>query len=308
MMRTAGVILACLATSAAFDPAGVIAALDSAVAPAIGSALKVLGQDAAAAVIESSEGAGAVAAGGAAATAAWAASGIAPAQIEVPLEVLEGTYLEDKELERCYKASRDGWSALDFHQRVDFKGACVLVGETIGGARFGAFNPLGWRSTDDYSSSTNAFLFAMPSGKPPVKVPVNRGGEAALFDYARGGPCFGSNSLIIGAPQSAVMGGFTGPDVEDLRLGQGSLRAARSSLGGAYQPLDARAAGRNGLLGQNTAEARLREIEVYYAPEQKQSGQRVKRYDGTNSRGVWVDSKSGDRFDDNRYTRNKGRR
>ena len=82
----------------------------------------------------------------------------------------------------------------------------------------------------------------------------------------------------------------------------------RSSLGGAYQPLDARAAGRNGLLGQNTAEARLREIEVYYAPEQKQSGQRVKRYDGTNSRGVWVDSKSGDRFDDNRYTRNKGRR
>ena len=137
-MLTGGVILACLATSAAFDPAGVVAALDSAVAPALGSALKVLGQDAAAAVIESSEGAGAIAAGGAAATAAWAASGIAPTQIEVPLEVLEGTYLEDKELERCYKASRDGWSALDFHKRVDFKGACVLVGETIGGARFGA--------------------------------------------------------------------------------------------------------------------------------------------------------------------------
>ena len=50
-MLTGGVILACLATSAAFDPAGVVAALDSAVAPALGSALKVLGQDGAAAVI-----------------------------------------------------------------------------------------------------------------------------------------------------------------------------------------------------------------------------------------------------------------
>ena len=54
-------------------------------------------------------------------------------------------------------------------------------------------------------------------------------GNAAIFDYATGGPCFGSSDLIIGEPRAAVMGGFAGPDMEDTSLNAGDLRRGKSS-------------------------------------------------------------------------------
>lgn len=39
------------------------------------------------------------------------------------------------------------------------------------------------------------------------------GSEAAVFDYARGGPQWGADGLVIGPPMSPVMGGFTGPEI-----------------------------------------------------------------------------------------------
>ena len=68
---------------------------------------------------------------------------------------------------------------------------------------------LGWRSTDDYSSSSNAWLWFQQNNKN-VRVPILQGGNAAIFDYATGGPWFGSADLLIGSPQAAVMGGFAG--------------------------------------------------------------------------------------------------
>ena len=71
--------------------------------------------------------------------------------------LLAGTSLDNKELVCTYKASRDGWSAVNFHNAVDDKGSGVVVGLSRSGAIFGGFNPLGWRSTDDYYSSNAAF-------------------------------------------------------------------------------------------------------------------------------------------------------
>ena len=73
-------------------------------------------------------------------------------------------------------------------------------------------------------NSTN-FLF------PPKK------GNAAIFDYATGGPCFGAADLQIGSPKAAIMGGFAGPSMEDTSINAGSLREASSVVGGAYKPL-----------------------------------------------------------------------
>jgi hypothetical protein len=53
-------------------------------------------------------------------------------------------------------------------------------------------------------------------------------GNAAIFDYATGGPCFGSSDLLIGEPRAAVMGGFAGPDMEDTSLNAGDLRRGKS--------------------------------------------------------------------------------
>lgn len=61
-----------------------------------------------------------------------------------------------------------------------------------------------------------------------------QGGNAAVFDYATGGPQFGAADLIIGKPEAAVMGGFAGPDAEDITKSAGNLRRGSCYFGGAY--------------------------------------------------------------------------
>ena len=147
--------------------------------------------------------------------------------------LLAGTSLDSKKLICAYKASRDGWSAINFHRAVDGRGSGLVVALGRSGAVFGGFNPLGWMSTDDYGSSNSAFLWFM-TGNQLVKCPVLTGGNAAVFDYAAGGPCFGAADLQLGPPRAAVMGGFAGPDMENTSVNAGSLKEGRSSVGGAY--------------------------------------------------------------------------
>ena len=88
----------------------------------------------------------------------------------------QGTSLQNKELACVYKASRDGWSAIYFHQSVDEKGSCLVVALARTGTLFGGFNPVGYRSTDDYYNSNAAFLFSVNGGDKVTKFPVLTGG------------------------------------------------------------------------------------------------------------------------------------
>lgn len=92
-----------------------------------------------------------------------------------------GTSLQDKELYCAYRASQDGWSAIDFHKSVDEKGSAVVIALSRSGQIFGGFNPLGWRSTDDYYQSNAAFLwFASNGSTTATKCPILVGGT---YDY-----------------------------------------------------------------------------------------------------------------------------
>ncbi|KAL8538751.1 hypothetical protein ACS0TY_000673 [Phlomoides rotata] len=153
-------------------------------------------------------------------------------QIDLPFppSLVAKTFLKGKELKCCYKATMDGFSATEFHNKCDFKGPCVIIGYTNKSLKFGAFNPEGYRSTDDYYDSFDAFLFYWSNdheGQPTV-LPKVGGSGAALFDYARGGPQFGADGLLIGPPLAPVMGGFAGPDTNS---GVGDLRQAKSRVG-----------------------------------------------------------------------------
>jgi TLD len=147
--------------------------------------------------------------------------------------IVAGTYLKNQDLRCLYKASRDGWSALDFHEKVDDAGSAVLVCRTRSGVTLGGYNPSGWRSTDDYYSSTTAFLYTM-NGNRIQMYPIRRGGggNTAIFDYATGGPCFGTADLQLGPPLAAVMGGFAGPDLDNLQPNAGTLRRGVSTTAG----------------------------------------------------------------------------
>lgn len=170
--------------------------------------------------------------------------------------IVTGTYLESNknQLQCVYKASKDGWSAISFHNAVDGRGSGIVVAQTITGTIFGGYNPNGWRSTDDYYSSTAAFLWCYGKGKKIIKLPILPGGNCAIFDYATSGPCFGAADLFIGIPKAAIMGGFTGPDMEDISKSAGSLRQCKSSVGATYDYNNA---------WPIRGSARLSEVEVY---------------------------------------------
>ncbi|KAG6391509.1 hypothetical protein SASPL_149265 [Salvia splendens] len=173
------------------------------------------------------------------------------------------TFLKGRELKCCYKAKTDGFSATDFHDKCDFKGPCVIIGYTTSDFKFGAFNPEGYRSTDDYYDSFDAFLFYWPddgAGDGPVVLPKVGGSGAALFDYARGGPQFGADGLLIGPPLAPVMGGFAGPDTNS---GVGDLRQARSRLGLSYAK---RADGKESLFGDESR-VTLDQVLVFCSPQ-----------------------------------------
>ncbi|KAL2474463.1 hypothetical protein Adt_35199 [Abeliophyllum distichum] len=180
-----------------------------------------------------------------------------------PSSLVSKTFLKGRELKCCYKASIDGFSATDFHNCCDFKGPCVIIGYTNKSFKFGAFNPEGYRSTDDYYDTFDAFLFYWAQKNDqnePFVLPKIGGSGAALFDYARGGPQFGADGLLIGPPLAPVMGGFAGPDTNS---GIGDLRQAKSRLGLSYGK---RPDGKESLFGDES-KAILDEVLVFCSPQ-----------------------------------------
>ncbi|XP_057977108.1 uncharacterized protein LOC131164140 [Malania oleifera] len=172
------------------------------------------------------------------------------------------TFLRGRELRCCYRATIDGFSATSFHNQCDFKGPCVIIGYTNKSFKFGAFNPEGYRSTDDYYDTFDAFLFYWTHNdqSEPINLPKVGGSGAALFDYARGGPQFGADGLLIGPPLAPVMGGFSGPDTNS---GVGDLRQAKSRLGLSYAK---REDGKESIFGDEFR-ATLQEVQVFCSPE-----------------------------------------
>ncbi len=90
-------------------------------------------------------------------------------------------------------------------------------------------------------------------------LPKVGGSRAALFDYARGGPQFGADGLLIGPPLAPVMGGFSGPDTNS---GIGDLHEARSRLGLSYAKRDD---GKDSLFGEDRM-VTLVELEIFCCP------------------------------------------
>lgn len=164
-------------------------------------------------------------------------TGSAPSKLDPPIELLSGTTIDPSkqgvDLACVYKGTKDGWSAVDFHECVDGRGSAIVVALTSSGKRFGGYNPLGWMSTDDYASSNAAFLWCQKNSKA-IQIPILSGGNTAIYDYATGGPCFGAADLQIGPPKAAIMGGFAGPDMMDASLNAGTLTECTTSIGGAY--------------------------------------------------------------------------
>ena len=100
---------------------------------------------------------------------------------------------EQVKLELLYRASRDGWRAQDFHSRCDDKGPTITVIKNTDGFVFGGYADGPWSSHNNWTHSSQAFLFSLhsPSGVGPVKLPLVQNHQYAMQCHASYGPTFG---------------------------------------------------------------------------------------------------------------------
>jgi hypothetical protein len=72
-------------------------------------------------------------------------TGQAPESLTFPPSTLDGTNIDPSktsvDLQCVYKASRDGWSAIDFHESVDSRGSALVVCLSKSGKKFGGYCP-----------------------------------------------------------------------------------------------------------------------------------------------------------------------
>jgi hypothetical protein len=114
--------------------------------------------------------------------------------------LLKQTQLESRALKVVYDANKHGYDARTFHNKVDGKGAAVVLVK-VAGVWCGGYNPRGWASLGSPRSSVASFLFTQ---KGPFgiggwqKVRASRTGSMACGnDLYDGGIQFGADSLVI---------------------------------------------------------------------------------------------------------------
>eukprot|EP00979_Chaetoceros_neogracilis_P003668 scaffold652_cov188-Chaetoceros_neogracile.AAC.14 len=116
-----------------------------------------------------------------------------------------------------YRASRDGWTAADFHRMCDGKGATITVVKCSGGYIFGGYTDVAWGTNGYYKSSSESFLYSLKyhAGIGPVKMPIKSNTTARAHAVGHNlsyGPMFGngkdlhisSNANGSGVSSSAI--------------------------------------------------------------------------------------------------------
>ena len=111
-------------------------------------------------------------------------------------ETLIGDAISDnpkKKYRLIYKASRDGDSAIKFHNICDKYSNLIILIKTNKGIRFGGFTSNKFRSTSHLKFDNNAFLFSLDLKKVFKILP----GNYAIYCYDNSGPCFSKGSLCV---------------------------------------------------------------------------------------------------------------
>ena len=91
-----------------------------------------------------------------------------------------------------YQASKDGFSASNFHSKCDNAPNTLVIIKTVNNNIFGAYVEVSWSGSGSYKSDSNAFLFSLvnPSNNP-IKMPVHQYPQYAIYATPSYGPTFG---------------------------------------------------------------------------------------------------------------------
>ncbi len=98
----------------------------------------------------------------------------------------------EQKWELKYRASRDGFKALDFHSKCDGVENTLTIIKTTKGNVFGGYTEQAWNSYGHAVADPSAFIFSLINEKNrPFKVLCVNGGRNAIGGYGGNGPTFG---------------------------------------------------------------------------------------------------------------------
>ncbi|KXJ21383.1 hypothetical protein AC249_AIPGENE19598 [Exaiptasia diaphana] len=100
---------------------------------------------------------------------------------------------------RCWRAVSDGWDVYStFHPQCDNKGPTVTI-VRVGSYIFGGYSDASWDSSNTYAYSSKAFLFSLYNtrGFKPIKLPLVRHQQTAIYRVRSFGPVFGLLDMYI---------------------------------------------------------------------------------------------------------------
>ena len=116
---------------------------------------------------------------------------------------------DEREFHLLYRATRDGFSAAEFHSRCDLMAPTFTVIRTQNGGPkgrfiFGAYVEAHWtsraedRETDNRTRDPNSFLFTLRNASHrPLLLPIRQGPHESVRSSCNSGPVFGSGPDIF---------------------------------------------------------------------------------------------------------------
>jgi len=92
--------------------------------------------------------------------------------------------LSGKNVQLLFRASRDGFTAQAFHSKCDGKSPTITFIKSEHGYIFGGYTQAQWKSSDDYSSDNNAFIFTFKNGNELEVFKVKNHSKAIYSDMS----------------------------------------------------------------------------------------------------------------------------
>jgi len=104
-----------------------------------------------------------------------------------------------KSMELIYRATKDGATSNDFHNKCDNQGPTICLFKNDKGNIFGGYASISWeRNYGSYRSASESFLFTLTNiyDTTPAKFP-NTNESYSLYFYSSSGPIFGGGHDIV---------------------------------------------------------------------------------------------------------------
>ena len=109
-----------------------------------------------------------------------------------------------------YRATRDGFSAKEFHKRFDNKLKTLTIIKSTNGNIFGGYTDKAWISDNQWHSDQNAFLFSLVNKRDkPFKAKIFSNGQYAIHCNRTYGPIFGGgHDIYISSDSNTHSGSY----------------------------------------------------------------------------------------------------